>query len=435
MPPKANPSKSSRAKSSGPPADEGLLTRSTSMKTRSGSLYVAIPIKPKPKLHLKKKDPAQAVPLMEEEEFQETFNLAKCTQTGLILNVRSPQMSSEPTWDADDPPPSHKAKSKRPSMQSLDPDEDPDDDTDDLPPSRKAKSKCPSMQSRAPDKDLDNVDDPPPSRKAKSKRPSVQSRAPDEDLDNIDDPPPSRKAKSKRPSVQSRAPDEDPDDDAHNLLPSHKAKSKHPSVQSQDPDEDPDDDADDLPPSRKAKSKHPSVQSLDPINVDTDQPPSSRTEKSKCPPSYPQGPASNVDDADQPPPSCKEMSQHNNGDPDDDNSADVPPPSHHPSFRKESKCASPPPKSHDVNNNVEYSPPTPRANSRRRSTVTAHVSPTMDLEMDPAPNHPDQDNETLTEDEDVEQLVLGPDASSEDSHLTQTLQSPTLVYPTPADAL
>ncbi|KIJ58011.1 hypothetical protein HYDPIDRAFT_34585 [Hydnomerulius pinastri MD-312] len=456
MPPKANPSKSSRAKSSGPPAEEGLLTQSASMKTRSGFLYVAVPIKPKPKPHLKKKDPAHAVPLMEEEEFQETFNLAKCTQTGLILNACSSQMSSEPTWDADDLLPSHKAKSKCPSVQSRASDEDPDDDADDFLPSRKVKSKCPSMQSRAPDEDLDDdADDLPPSHKAKSKRPSMQSQAnpsalpcnpglltrtwtmmqttfcplakqnppsvqswaPDEDLDDdADDLPPSHKAKSKCPSMQSRASDEDPDDDADNFPPSRKAKSKHLSVRSRAPDEEPDNNADDLPPSRKAKSKHPSVQSrapdedpddnaddflpshkakskhpsmqcLDPINVDTDQPPSSRTEKSKCPSSHPQGPASNVDDADQPPPSCKEMSQCNNEhswDPDDDNRADVPPPAHketpkppqdHPSFHKESKCASPSLKSRDVDNNVGYSLPTPRAHSRRRSTASVLTNP------------------------------------------------------------
>ncbi|KIJ59571.1 hypothetical protein HYDPIDRAFT_33100 [Hydnomerulius pinastri MD-312] len=423
-------------------------------------LQVAVPIKPKPKPRLKKKDPAHAVQLTEEEEFQETFNLAKRTQTGLILNVRSSQMSSESTRDAndllpsrkakskrpsvqsrasdedldddaDDLPPSRKAKSKHPSVQSRAPDEDLDDDADDLPPSRKAKSKCPSMQSRAPDEDLDDdADDLPPSRKAKSKRPSVQSRAPDEDLDNdADDLPLSRKAKSKSPSVQSRAPDEDPDDDADDLPPSRKAKSKRPSVQSRAPD----DDADDLPPSRKAKSKPPSVQSLDPVNVDTNQPPSSHTEKSKRPPSHPQGPANNVNDADQPPPSRKEMSRRNNEhsrDSDDGNRADVPLPARketskspqdHPSFRKESKRASPSPKSRDVDNNVQDSPPTPRANSRRRSTATAHVSPTTDLEMDSAPNQPDQDDETLAEDENVEQLVLGPDASSEDSCRSSSL--------------
>ncbi|KIJ08524.1 hypothetical protein PAXINDRAFT_18351 [Paxillus involutus ATCC 200175] len=65
MPPKVKHSKSSMAKSFGPATEEGLQTRSASMKTRSGSLYVAIPSGPRPKPRLKRKDP-DAVHLTEE---------------------------------------------------------------------------------------------------------------------------------------------------------------------------------------------------------------------------------------------------------------------------------------------------------------------------------------------------------------------------------
>ncbi|KAF8833197.1 hypothetical protein BDN67DRAFT_1017841 [Paxillus ammoniavirescens] len=78
MPPKVKHSKSSMAKSSGPATEEGLRTQSTSMKTHSGSLYVAIPSGPRPKPQLKRKDP-EAVHLTEEENFQLTFNQAKCS--------------------------------------------------------------------------------------------------------------------------------------------------------------------------------------------------------------------------------------------------------------------------------------------------------------------------------------------------------------------
>ncbi|KIJ04563.1 hypothetical protein PAXINDRAFT_22142 [Paxillus involutus ATCC 200175] len=78
MPPKVKHSKSSTVKSFGPATEEGLRTRSASMKTQSGSLYVAIPSGPRPKPRLKRKDP-NAVHLTEEEDFQLTFNWAKCT--------------------------------------------------------------------------------------------------------------------------------------------------------------------------------------------------------------------------------------------------------------------------------------------------------------------------------------------------------------------
>ncbi|KAF8838019.1 hypothetical protein BDN67DRAFT_1013422 [Paxillus ammoniavirescens] len=210
MPPKVKHSKSSTAKSSGPATEEGLRTRSTSMKTRSGSLYVAIPSGPRPKPRLKRKDP-NVVHLTEDENFQLTFNQAKCS----IENLPDPQPdnaeattparrgddaeSAAPDAEAEvvDPPPRTKVNSRRPPTATY---------------SHKDKSKSPSQHRRRLDDDeadhhapsTEDEEDPPLSSKQKTMRPS-----PSADHHN-----PFCHEKSKGPSEHSRRLDNDDDDES-----------------------------------------------------------------------------------------------------------------------------------------------------------------------------------------------------------------------------
>ncbi|KIJ08452.1 hypothetical protein PAXINDRAFT_18415 [Paxillus involutus ATCC 200175] len=92
-----------------------------SMKTRSGSLYVAIPSGPRPKPRLKRKDP-DAVHLTKEEDFQLTFNQAKRTIGKLPdpqpddAEATPPARVSRPDTEdeVEDPPPCSKVNSRRP---------------------------------------------------------------------------------------------------------------------------------------------------------------------------------------------------------------------------------------------------------------------------------------------------------------------------------
>ncbi|KAF8833557.1 hypothetical protein BDN67DRAFT_1017412 [Paxillus ammoniavirescens] len=183
MPPKVKHSKSSTAKSSGPATEEGLRTRSMSMKTCSGSLYVAIPSGPRPKPRLKRKDP-DVVHLTEEENFQLTFNRAKHSIEKLpdpqpdnaeaTTPARRDDDAESATPDAEaevvDPLPRTKVNSRRPPTATY---------------SRKDKSKSPSQHHRRLDDDeadhhtpsTEDEEDPPLSTKQKTMCPSPSAES------------------------------------------------------------------------------------------------------------------------------------------------------------------------------------------------------------------------------------------------------------------
>ncbi|KIJ05382.1 hypothetical protein PAXINDRAFT_21349 [Paxillus involutus ATCC 200175] len=230
MPPKVKHSKSSTAKSFGPATEEGLRTRSTSMKTRSGSLYVAIPSGPRPKPRLKRKDP-DAVHLTEEEDFQLTFNRAKRTIGKLPDPQPNNAEATPPAWS------NSLEKLQHPSECSkhLEDDDaesaapDAEDKVEDPPPRSKVNSRCPPTTYTCKDK---------------SKRTSEHSRRLNDDnadhhapgTEDEDAPPPLLPSRTPRahPPLQTATPSLDQE------------KSKHPSEHSQRLD---DDDSDDHPPS------------------------------------------------------------------------------------------------------------------------------------------------------------------------------------------
>ncbi|KIJ05872.1 hypothetical protein PAXINDRAFT_20898, partial [Paxillus involutus ATCC 200175] len=214
MPPKVKHSKSSTVKSFGPATEEGLRTRSASMKTRSGSLYVTIPSGPRPKPRLKRKDP-NAVHLTEEEDFQLTFNRAKRT----IGKLPDPQPddveATPPAWS------NSLEKLQHPSECSKHLEDD-------------------DAESAAPDAE-DEVEDPPPRSKVNSRRPPTTYTCKD---------------KSKRTSEHSRrldddnadhhAPGTEDEEPPPPLLPSRTPRAHPPLQHSRRLD---DNDGDDHPPS------------------------------------------------------------------------------------------------------------------------------------------------------------------------------------------
>ncbi|KAF8834162.1 hypothetical protein BDN67DRAFT_1016791 [Paxillus ammoniavirescens] len=186
------------------------------MKTRSGSLYVAIPSGPRPKPQLKRKDP-NAVHLTEEENFQLTFNRAKRSIEKLpntqpnnaeaTIPARRDDDAESATPNAEakvvDPPPRTKVNSRCPPTATY---------------SRKDKSKSPLQHRRCLDNDkadhhtpsTEDEEDPP-------FLPSIRPRAhPPLQVNRHN---PFRHEKSKGPSEHSRRLDND-DNDGDGPLPS-----------------------------------------------------------------------------------------------------------------------------------------------------------------------------------------------------------------------
>ncbi|KIJ09750.1 hypothetical protein PAXINDRAFT_17185 [Paxillus involutus ATCC 200175] len=215
MPPKVKHSKSSTAKSFGPATEEGLRTWSASMQTRSGSLYVAIPSGPRPKPQLKRKDP-DVVHLTEEENFQLTFNRAKCT----IGKLPDPQPdnaeATPPAWS------NSLEKSQHPSECSkhLKDDDaesaapDAEDEVEDPLPRSKVNSRCPPTTYHHVPGTED--EEPPSSAKQNTTHPSPSA----------DCHAPSRQEKSKCPSEHSRRLDNDDGDDHPPSATSHIESNK-----------------------------------------------------------------------------------------------------------------------------------------------------------------------------------------------------------------